>query len=106
MTDDKHLWEHNDSLVEETKSTEYFYNWEDFVISKLWNSNYYYGCLPAYWVWTDKESEIFDEECEDKLILVYLSLAPCDARSIFIDIKRENEDEVRKWLVKHNFLTL
>lgn len=102
---ENHLWELNDSLVEETGNDSYYDNWDDFIKSEIWKSNYFYGCLPVYWIWVDKESEIFDyDEIKDQLTLVYLSLAPCDARPIFINIKRENEKDVEVWLKEHKFL--
>jgi hypothetical protein len=83
-----------------------FNNWNQFILSEEWNRNYIYGCLPAYWIWVDSEDEEYEDFSfdNDELTLVYLSLAPCNARVIRIDVDKNDEEDIKQWLTHHNFL--
>lgn len=105
----EHLWEMNSGMVEDPVNYIYRYeNWGQFILDKIWNSNQIYGCIPAYWIWFDcKDQEYQDFGFEqDELTLVYLSLAPCDARVVRINVDKNDEKEIKAWLEQHNFLNL
>jgi hypothetical protein len=103
----EHLWKQNTGMVEDSTDMNRYDSWSNFILSEVWNTNYFYNCIPVYWVWIDSQSdEYIDFEFDsDELTLVYLSLAPCNARTIKINVKKSEERKIMDWLIKYHFKT-
>lgn len=104
-----HLWNINNQVVEDVNPYTYsFDNWDAFIVSDIWNRNVIYGCISAYWVWIDAEDEEYEDWSleGDELTLVYLSLAPCSARVIRINVDKKDEVNIEKWLMENEFLKM
>ena len=104
------LWELSDvyGTVSECYFSKSFYSWKEFIASEEWNHNWISGCKPVHWNWCDKQSEDYEsfsgDDGIDYLDLVWLSMAPCRANHIRVDVTKEEEPEVKRWLIEHKFI--
>jgi hypothetical protein len=97
-----HLWNMNNGMVEDPPHNNYYFgNWNEFIASGI-----SFDDLPVYWIWIDSTAEEYEdfEFEEDQLTLVYLSLAPCMPYVIRINVNKNEEKKIEKWLLKHQFL--
>ena len=103
-----HLWDINSGCVEDPLFTFYNESWQEFKKEKSWLSNALYGTIPVYWVWikpgVGNWEDFSEDESNEELILVFLSLAPCNPYVLHIPVTEDDEVSVERWLKKHGFL--
>lgn len=99
------LWTLSDDSIEYGDKYHY-HSWNDFINDEPWNSNDICGAIPTYWkVYHPDDSDFEDEYDTLSLGLVYTTLAPLRAISVFVQLNSNDYDEtiILNWLIDHKF---
>jgi hypothetical protein len=109
------LWDISNEPVEDDGI--FYDSWNEFIENRY---KYRSGCwdgYPVFWTWFKQDKKYAeevlglgeDETIDDyggyyeQLILIYLSTAPTRANVVRINVKPEDQETVKNWLICQNF---
>lgn len=102
----EHLWEVEPELGFDGSVYERdFDSWHDFIRARGWELKRIQDSIPVFWNWQPAEAWAHpDDDGDDVLNLIWIHPAPCHTCHVQIVVDKEEEEEIREWLIEHGFL--